>query len=79
MKTAVSVPDEVFESAERLAQRLGMSRSELYANALRQYVRELSGERVTSRLDEIYGAEEDNLDPALARMQGRSLPKEEWG
>ena len=34
MKTAISIPDEVFRSAERLAQRLGVSRSELYAKAV---------------------------------------------
>ncbi|CAA9451760.1 MAG: hypothetical protein AVDCRST_MAG78-3485 [uncultured Rubrobacteraceae bacterium] len=42
-KTAVSIPDELFESAEGLARRLGMTRNELYAEALRDYLREHRG------------------------------------
>ena len=78
MKTAVSIPDELFESAEGLARRLGMTRSELYAEALRDYLREHRGEGITERLDEVYGAEESDLDPVVARLQGRSLPEDEW-
>ena len=82
MKTAVSIPDELFESAEGLARRLGMSRSELYAKALRDYLREHRGEGITERLDEVYGAEESgeasDLDPVVARLQGLSLPEDEW-
>ncbi len=79
MKTAVSIPDELFESAEGLARRLGMSRSELYAKALRDYLREHRGEGITERLDEVYGADEKGgLDPVVAKLQGRSLPEDEW-
>lgn len=81
MKTAVSIPDELFESAEGLARRLGMSRSELYATALRDYLREHRGEGITERLDEVYGAEEGEaggLDAFVAELQGRSLPEDEW-
>lgn len=55
-----------------------MSRSELYATALRHYLDEHRGERITERLDEIYGAEPGNLDPAVARLQAQSLPKDDW-
>src|SRR5580700_6419740 len=54
MKTAISVPDEIFEEAERLARQRGMSRSELYAKAVAEYVK---GERfvgVRERLDAVY-------------------------
>lgn len=78
MKTAVSIPNELFESADGLARRLGMTRSELYAKALREYLNEHRGEGITERLDEVYGAEEGGLDPALARLQGSSLPGDEW-
>lgn len=79
VKTAVSIPNELFESADGLARRLGMTRSELYARALREYLREHRGEGVTDRLDEVYGAEEDiSLDPAVARMQQSSLPEDGW-
>jgi metal-responsive CopG/Arc/MetJ family transcriptional regulator len=54
MKTAISIPDPVFEAAERLAQRLGKSRSELYTTAIRDYLKEHRDEDVTERLNEIY-------------------------
>jgi hypothetical protein len=80
MKTAISVPDEIFEEAERLARQRGMSRSELYAKAVAEYVK---GERflgVRERLDAVYGQHpsDSQLDPVLGEMQARSLPKEDW-
>jgi metal-responsive CopG/Arc/MetJ family transcriptional regulator len=80
MKTAISVPDEIFEEADRLARQRGMSRSELYARAVAEYVK---GERfagVRERLDSVYGSESNSslLDPALGEMQAQSLPKEQW-
>ncbi len=50
MKTAVSVPNEVFERAERLAKRLKVSRSELYSRALREYLAQHSPDEVTQAL-----------------------------
>ena len=79
VKTEVSIPNELFESADGLARRLGMTRSELYARALREHLQEHRGEGITNRLDEVYGAEEDiGLDLAVARLQQRSLPEDEW-
>jgi metal-responsive CopG/Arc/MetJ family transcriptional regulator len=78
MKTAISIPDELFESAERFAQRQGMSRSELYATALRYYLQEHRSEGITERLDEIYSTEAEALDPAITRLQAQSLPKDTW-
>ena len=78
MKTAISIPDELFESAERFAHRQGMSRSELYATALRHYLQEHRSEGVTEQLDEIYGTEDSGLDPTVARLQGWSLPRDPW-
>ena len=78
MKTAISIPEELFESAEEFARARGMSRSELYATALRRYLEEHRAGMITERLDEIYGAESDSLDPGIARLQVRSLPEDEW-
>ena len=81
MKTAVSIPDELFASAEGLARRLGITRSELYAKALREYLREHRGEGITEHLDEVYGAEDEDeggLDQVIARLQVRSQAEEEW-
>jgi metal-responsive CopG/Arc/MetJ family transcriptional regulator len=78
MKTAVSIPDEVFEEAERLAERLKTSRSRLYSQALREYVRRHSPDHVTDSLNSVVddvGAEEDLFVRAAAR---RTLRKVDW-
>lgn len=76
MKTTISIPDELFDSAEGTARRLGMTRSELYSRALREYLAEHSREGIRERLDEIYGGEQEGgLDPALAELQRRSLER----
>jgi metal-responsive CopG/Arc/MetJ family transcriptional regulator len=80
MKTAISIPDPLFEAAERLARRLGKSRSQLYAEALQTFLDQRRDQSITERLNEIYDAEPElaELDPVLKEMQYRSLPKEEW-
>ena len=81
MKTAISIRDDVFESAERVARRLGVSRSELYTRAVREYVSRLPGEGVTERLNAVYEAEDESassLDETLAALQLRSLGDEDW-
>lgn len=78
MKTAISIPEELFESAEKFARGRGMSRSELYATALRRYLEEHRVGMITERLDEVYGTEPEGLDPDIARLQARSLPEAEW-
>ncbi len=78
MKTAISINEELFEAAEKFARERGMSRSELYATALRHYLAERRGENITERLDEVYDAEPGDLDPAIARLQARSLLEDDW-
>lgn len=80
MKTAVSIPDRVFESTEKLAARLGMSRRELYAKALVAMVEKHRNDLVTSQLNEIYGGNgvESSVDLDVASLQTRSLPREKW-
>ena len=77
MKTAISVPDRVFRSAEQLAARLGLSRSELYSRALAALVDKHQDDVITSRLNEIYGPDRENssLDTELALLQHRPLAR----
>ncbi len=77
MKTRVSVPDALFQAGERFASRLGLSRSELYAKALQEFLARHDDE-ITRRLDEIYAHEPSAVDPAVSRLAARSLPKESW-
>lgn len=80
MKIAISIPDALFNSAEKVSKRLGISRSELYQRALRAYVVQFDEESVTEALNKLYGpgGEDSRLDPVLHAMQLASLPKEEW-
>jgi metal-responsive CopG/Arc/MetJ family transcriptional regulator len=78
MKTAVPIPDEIYQSADQLAKRLGMSRSELYAKAVSNYINAHKNEAVTKALDQIYAKEKSEIDPVINVMQLRSLPKEAW-
>jgi metal-responsive CopG/Arc/MetJ family transcriptional regulator len=73
VKIAISVPDEMFRSAGRVAGRLGLSRSELCRRALRQYIDEHSGEGVTAALDRVYADQSAVVDPALLAGQWTSL------
>jgi metal-responsive CopG/Arc/MetJ family transcriptional regulator len=80
MKTAISIPDSIFEDAERLAKSRGWSRSELYANAVTAYVKSERFSGVRERLDAVYGQnpEDSAVDPLLARAQSESLTKGKW-
>lgn len=79
MKTAISIPDAVFKVAERLAKRLGVSRSELYVRAISSYVEEHKGQKVTELLNEIYGGmENQELETGFKRAQMKSISKEAW-
>ncbi|MFC1543642.1 ChpI protein [Gemmatimonadota bacterium] len=80
MKTAISIPDELFEAGERIARKLGLSRSALYQRALARFIDEFSHHVVSERLDAVYeaGSEESELDPILERLQTATLDPEEW-
>ncbi|PSB04112.1 hypothetical protein C7B76_32230 [filamentous cyanobacterium CCP2] len=78
MKTAISLPDAVFEQAEALAQQLGVSRSELYTKALQSYLKRHKREQILIKLNQVYATESSELDPVMAKMQFMSLPHEDW-
>ena len=78
MKTAISIPDEVFEAADELADELGVSRSELYSTAVAEYLAKHRADEVTDRLNEVYAREQSGLAPELRRAQARSIGKSDW-
>ncbi len=78
MKTAISLPDEIYHSADQIAKRLGMSRSELYSKTVSLFIKAHKNEDVTEALDKIYAKEKSELNSAINIMQLKSLPKEEW-
>ena len=78
MKVALSIPDDLFESAETLGKRLGLSRSRLYATALADYLAKHRGRKTTERLNAVYADPSDPLDPALRRAQSKTVGRDRW-
>lgn len=78
MKTAISLPDDLFAAVDALARRLGMPRSRLVAEALAEYVAKHKRSRVTEQLDAVYSGEPSNLDEAMQRAGRRTLKRSNW-
>lgn len=77
MKTAISVPDSVYEAAERLSKRLGISRSRFYTMAIERVLEKDPRKGVKEKLDAVYAKRNSRLDRRLAAMQSASLPGED--
>jgi metal-responsive CopG/Arc/MetJ family transcriptional regulator len=78
MKTAISIPEHVFRSAETLARRLKMSRSQLYSQAVAEFVARHRRSQLTKQLNDVYSEVDEGLDAGTLALQRRSLPDEEW-
>jgi metal-responsive CopG/Arc/MetJ family transcriptional regulator len=78
VKTAVSLPRDLFLQAEAAAKRLRVSRSQLYAKAIAEFLERSRADNVTARLNEIYSGKPSKQHPALVRAQLKSLDKESW-
>ena len=78
MKTAISLPDPLFEAAEQFAHEQGWSRSELYVRALQAFLQAHRYHGIKDALDQIYSLEQSSLDPALSAAQEHILPRDEW-
>jgi metal-responsive CopG/Arc/MetJ family transcriptional regulator len=78
MKTAISVPNPIFESAEQFAHRLEITRSELYVRAIKSYIEAHRDDGVTEALNQLYATESSSLDPVVAQLQSASIPGDEW-
>jgi len=78
MKTAVSIPDKLFQRAEEIARRLGKSRSELYQEALAEYVARREPNAVTVGLDEVVTELGSPIDEWTSAAGRRTLERSEW-
>jgi metal-responsive CopG/Arc/MetJ family transcriptional regulator len=78
VKTAVSVPDDLFKQAEAAARRLRLSRSRLYATAIAEFLERQRSQAVTDRLNEVYSRRPAKVDAAFHRAQSKSLDKSSW-
>jgi len=78
MKVAISLPDPIFEAAERLAKQRRVPRSQVFAEALEEYLSRHGGDAVTAKLDEVYGAQSSPIDRELAQAQLTAIGDETW-
>jgi predicted transcriptional regulator len=78
MKTAISIPDEVFRQAEQAAKRLGMTRSELFTRAVRDFLGIRRERAITASYDEAFADGSDDLDQLRTEASRRSLLSVEW-
>jgi len=78
MKTAVSIPDDIFERAETLAHRAKRSRSEVYSCALREYVARHAPDSVTEAMNRVLEDVKEPVDGVSSRVARRTLERSEW-
>ena len=73
MKTAISLPDDLFARAERTANQLGIPHSQLFARAVYEYLSRHDPESITARINESLEHENAGLDAALTNMQSKTI------
>lgn len=78
MKTAVSIPDDVFRGAERLARRTRKSRSQLYSEALTEYVARHASEEMTEAMDRVCDELGHTADEFVTSAARRTLKRNKW-
>ena len=78
MKTAISLPDAIFRDAERLARRLKKSRSQLYKEAVAEYVARHEPEAITEAMDRLVEEVDSRPDEFTSAVARRVLGRSEW-
>lgn len=78
MKTAISIPDDLFTAADALARELGQSRSHLYSQAVREYLARHSSDSITQALDAVWADAGDEDRALVAETARRTLERTEW-
>ena len=78
MKTAISIPDDVYEEAERLATELQTSRSQLYSRALQEFVARHAPDRLTEAMNRVVDEVGPEIDEFSQRAAYRVLEQVEW-
>jgi metal-responsive CopG/Arc/MetJ family transcriptional regulator len=78
MKTDISIPNPIYQAADKLAKKLGISMSELYATAVATYVLSHEQDQVTELLDKVYQTESSTLESGLVKIQVESMDGGDW-
>jgi len=78
MKTAISIPDKIYAEAERLSRRRKKSRSQLYTEAVAEYLARHDLDAVTEAMNRVCEAVDTRTDPAISAAAKRTLKRVEW-
>ncbi len=78
MKTAISVPNDVFKLSEKLAKKLKVSRSAIFAMGVKKLAEEHDEEEIIAQINRVCEKVDTSLDPAVRQYQNRILQKEKW-
>jgi hypothetical protein len=78
MKTAISLPDPLFEEAEAAAKDLGVSRSKLVQTALEEFLRRRRASETTRRLNKSYSDKPPEPDPILDQLALAGMKRTQW-
>jgi hypothetical protein len=75
MKTSISIPDDLFLSAEIIAKKLGIPRNQLFAKAIEEFIHNHSKEKITEKLNEVYTNEVNKIDSTVSKISVSNLRK----
>lgn len=78
MKTAISVPNDIFELSEKLAKKLKVSRSQIFAMGVKKLGEEFEEEEIISSINRVCEKVDTSLDPAIRDYQKRTFKREKW-
>jgi metal-responsive CopG/Arc/MetJ family transcriptional regulator len=78
MKTAISIPDELFLSADKAAKKLGLTRSAFIQRALEEYLDNQNQRRIIETLNRVYASVDSTVPAEIARYQESAAQNEAW-
>lgn len=80
MKTAISVPQDIFDLSEKLAKKLKISRSAVFALGVKRLGEDeaIDEDAIVERINAVCARTDTSLDPAVKRLQARTLQRDEW-
>jgi metal-responsive CopG/Arc/MetJ family transcriptional regulator len=78
MKTAISLPDGIFQAAEKHARRTRKSRSQLYVDAISEYLMRHAPDEVTEAMNRVMDQLKEPTDPFVISAARRTLERSEW-
>jgi metal-responsive CopG/Arc/MetJ family transcriptional regulator len=78
MKTAISIPDDLFRTADKTARKLGLSRSALIQRALIDFLESQNQKSIVEKLNKVYSKIDSSIPMEIQEYQRSTIQKEDW-